>query len=103
MREPDRDDGQGVDLRLRLHALAEHGALRPGHVQITNTGAIQHNIDFQIPYNGAVGWSGGLGLLGGESQSETLNYSQTGPYMYQCDLHWIQGQMIGTLTVTQSG
>jgi plastocyanin len=71
--------------------------------QITNTGAIQHNIDFQIPFGNGVGWSGGLGLLGGESQSETLNYTQTGPYTYQCDLHWIQGQMIGTLTVTQSG
>jgi plastocyanin len=71
--------------------------------QITNTGAIMHNMDFQIPYsNGVVGWSGGLGLLGGESQSETLNYTQTGPYTYQCDVHWIQGQMIATLTVTQS-
>jgi plastocyanin len=70
--------------------------------QITNTGAIQHNVDFQIPFNGVIGWAGGLGLLGGESQNETLNYTLTGPYTYQCDLHWIQGQMIGTLTVTQS-
>jgi plastocyanin len=75
----------------------------PVTFQITNTGAIMHNLDFQIPYaNGVVGWSGGLGLLGGESQSETLNYTQTGPYRYQCDVHWIQGQMIGTLNVTQS-
>ncbi|MBV8078852.1 MAG: hypothetical protein JO186_00570 [Actinobacteria bacterium] len=73
----------------------------PVTFQITNTGAIQHNVDFQIPFNGVVGWAGGLGLLGGESQTETLNYTLTGPYTYQCDLHWIQGQMIGTLTVTQ--
>jgi plastocyanin len=70
--------------------------------QITNTGAIQHNFDVQIPFNGIAAFSGGLNLLGGESATETLSYTKTGPYAYQCDLHWVQGQMLGTLTVTQS-
>src|SRR5436309_3051964 len=32
---------------------------------------------------------------------QTVTYTRSGTFRYQCDLHWIQGQMIGTITVTQ--
>jgi plastocyanin len=70
--------------------------------QIVNTGAILHNFDVQSPTaSGIAALNGGINLVGGESQTQTVNYTRSGTYQYQCDLHWIQGQMIGTLTVTQ--
>ena len=69
---------------------------------VTNTGAVTHNFDVEVPaQNGVAAFGGGLNLLGGESQTQTVSYTRTGTFRYQCDLHWIQGQMIGSLTVTQ--
>ena len=70
--------------------------------QITNTGAIFHNFDVQAPTaSGIAAFAGGKILAGTESDTEVVTYARAGTYAYQCDLHWIQGQMIGVLTVTQ--
>jgi plastocyanin len=68
---------------------------------IINTGQVTHNFDVESPgTNGKPVFNGGLTLLGGETASQTINFSTTGSFRYQCDLHWTQGQMVGMLTVT---
>ena len=70
--------------------------------QVVNTGQVFHSFDVEVPVaNGRQGFLGSQNLLGGESETQTASYTRTGLYRYQCDLHWIQGQMIGVLTVTQ--
>ena len=69
---------------------------------VVNTGQVFHNFDVEVPVaNGRQGFLGSENLLGGESETQTASYTRTGLYRYQCDLHWVQGQMIGVLTVTQ--
>jgi plastocyanin len=68
---------------------------------ITNTGQVFHNFDVESTgSNGHPVFNGGTTLLGGESATQTLTYTTTGTFRYQCDLHFSQGQMVGTLTVT---
>jgi plastocyanin len=70
--------------------------------QITNTGAIQHTFDVQSTQpNGVAAFNGGKILSGGESETQTITFTKSGAFQYQCDQHWIQGQMVGTLSVTQ--
>jgi len=70
--------------------------------QIANTGAVFHSFDVQAPTaSGIAGFVGGKNLLGGETDTQVVEYARSGAYAYQCDQHWIQGQMIGVLTVTQ--
>ena len=69
---------------------------------VVNTGQVFHSFDVEVPVaDGRQGFLGSRNLLGGESETQTADYTRTGLYRYQCDLHWIQGQMIGVLTVTQ--
>jgi plastocyanin len=69
---------------------------------VVNTGQVFHNFDVEVPVaNGRQGFLGSRDLLGGETETQTASYTRTGLYRYQCDLHWVQGQMIGVLTVTQ--
>ena len=69
---------------------------------VVNTGQVFHNFDVEVPVaNGRQGFLGSKNLLGDETETQTADYTRTGLYRYQCDLHWVQGQMIGVLTVTQ--
>ena len=69
--------------------------------QITNTGAIFHSFDVQSIEPERRGWlQRGRILLGGESETQTITFTKTGAFMYQCDQHYSSG-MVGTLTVTQ--
>ena len=69
---------------------------------VVNTGQVFHNFDVEVPIaNGRQGFLGSQNLLGNETVTQTADYTRTGLFRYQCDLHWVQGQMIGVLTVTQ--
>ena len=69
--------------------------------QITNTGTIFHTFDMQSTLPCCVAaFNGGNILLGGESTTESITFTDSGVFQYECDQHWAAG-MVGALTVTQ--
>ena len=67
---------------------------------VSNIGQIAHNFDMEIPgANGNPVPFGGKILLPGESTTVTLTYNRTGTFRYQCDLHFQDYSMGGSLQI----
>jgi plastocyanin len=67
---------------------------------IDNTGLAAHTFDVQSPQpSGIAAFNGGKTLLAGEQQTQTLSYTKTGTYQYQCDTHFAEFQMGGSIKV----
>ena len=68
---------------------------------VSNIGQISHNFDMEIPgANGNPVPFGGKILNPGETATVTLTYNRTGTFRYQCDLHFQDYSMGGSLQVT---
>jgi plastocyanin len=67
---------------------------------ITNIGQISHQFDMDVPGpDGNPVPYGGKILNPNESTTETLTYTRTGTFRYQCDLHFQDYSMGGSLQI----
>jgi plastocyanin len=67
---------------------------------VLNVGEIAHTFDIEgTSSRGFPAFTGGVILLPNEAETHTVTFATTGSYKYQCDRHFDQGVMIGSVKV----